>query len=94
MDADSIASELRDEGVDYVAVNMAISEINMPELLESQGFSIWRDFTARKLEPVVSEGPYVLFRLGEEKALSIRLSSSPSSEMFSKSTGMEDKASI
>lgn len=94
MDADSLASELRDDGVDFVAVNMAISEINMPELLDSEGFSVWRDFAARKLEPVVSEGPYVLFRLGEEKAISIRLSSSPSSEMFSKSTGMEDKASI
>jgi 4-amino-4-deoxy-L-arabinose transferase-like glycosyltransferase len=94
MDADSIALELRESGVGYVAMDMAISDANLPGLLDAEGFAVWRDFAARKLEPVVSDGPYVLFRLAEEKAASIRLRSSPSSVTFSKSTGMEARASI
>lgn len=94
MDADSIALELRESGVDYLAMDMAIADVNLSGLLDAEGFAVWRDFAARKLEPVVSDGPYVLFRLTEEKAASIRLRSSPSSVTFSKSTGMEARASI
>jgi len=94
LDADSIASEMRSSGIGYLAVDMSVSEINMSGLLDARGFGTWRDFVARKLDPVVSEGPYILFRLEAEKAPRIRLRSSPSSDTLTKSTGMEERASI
>ncbi len=94
MSADSIAADLRMSGVRYIAAEMDVSQINLSEALDDSDFAVWRDFATNRLEPVASEGPYILFRLDAEKASSTLRKSSPSSETLVKSTGMEDNASM
>lgn len=61
--AEDLASSLRARGISYVAMDMDIADINITGELDDGEFERWREFVATRLEPVVSKGPYVLFRL-------------------------------
>ncbi|HOA05411.1 MAG TPA: hypothetical protein PLV86_00365 [Candidatus Fermentibacter daniensis] len=63
--AEGLDSILRARGVTHVAVDMDIADINISGELTEEEFAEWREFAALWMEPVVSEGPYVLFRLAE-----------------------------
>lgn len=63
--AGGLDSILRVRGVTHVAVDMDIADINISGELTEGEFAEWRQFVALWMEPVVSEGPYVLFRLAE-----------------------------
>ena len=64
-DAGELASRLRARGISHVAIDMDIADINITGELGDGEFERWREFVAMRLEPVVSKGPYVLFRLPE-----------------------------
>ncbi len=64
-DSDGLASLLRARGISHLAVDMDIADINITGELTDEEFAEWREFAALRMEPVVSLGPYVLFRLKE-----------------------------
>lgn len=61
--ADELTDFLKAEGVDYVAMHMGYSSVNIPYELSDDEMVIWREFTAVRLRPVISMNPYVLFEL-------------------------------
>ncbi|MBD3369616.1 hypothetical protein GF402_04550 [Candidatus Fermentibacteria bacterium] len=58
-----MAGELASDGVDFVAANMVYTSINMPSQLSGPEMDRLRAFFARELDPLLSYGPYVLFKL-------------------------------
>ncbi len=64
-DREDLARRLRAGGVGYLAMDMDMTQVNVTGELGSREMAEWRGFVAEDLEPLVSVGPYVLFRLVE-----------------------------
>lgn len=62
--ADGLEARLRAMGVRYLAMDMDVSQANIVPELDDAQLAEWRVFLAG-LEPLVSSGPYILFRLVE-----------------------------
>jgi hypothetical protein len=62
---EDLTGTMRARGVSWVAIDMDMADINITGELDDGQLSVWREFVALRMEPVVSEGPYILFRLLE-----------------------------
>jgi hypothetical protein len=60
---DEMASELREGGIGWVAMNMDYTSVNIPWELSVEELGVWRRFVAERLRPVISMNPYVLFEV-------------------------------
>jgi len=63
--AEEVVDTLRSMGVSMLAMDMVYTTLNVMPELKGDELGYWREFTAGYLEPMVTSGRYVLFRLRE-----------------------------
>lgn len=67
MEAGEVADSLRNTGVSHLAVDMLLTSINVPPVLEDDELTEWRKFVSRGMTPLLTVDRFVLFRLRDNR---------------------------
>ena len=66
--AEEMVDSLENRGIEFIAADMFLTSINLTPELEEEQLYQWRDFVCRWLEPQMTLGSHVLFRIRSEPA--------------------------